>query len=245
MFKQFFKKKSTTQNLIINHNECQDFTQNDLDIIDRIKPFTMTSMERIKTLLDAVEYINNYKIEGDYVECGTWKGGSVMGMLLKQLDYGSVNKDIWIFDTFSGMSNPLEIDKDCNDQNAVDLLSNSDMLISHVWAYSSFEETSKNILSTGYPSEKIHFIKGMVEETVPNTCVEKISLLRLDTDWYESTKIELEYLFPKLVSGGILIIDDYGHWKGCKQAVDEYFAKINYPAFLSRIDYTGRVLIKK
>jgi hypothetical protein len=144
-----------------------------------------------------------------------------------------------------GMSEPLDIDRDLNNQFAIDLLDKSDKKSSDVWAYSTFEETSNNILSTGYPIEKLHFVKGLVEDTLPNNKIDKISLLRLDTDWYESTKIELEILFPKLVSGGILIIDDYGHWKGCQKAVDEYFDMIEYPAFFSRIDYTGRILVKK
>jgi hypothetical protein len=144
-----------------------------------------------------------------------------------------------------GMSEPSDIDRDLNNQFAIDLLDNSEKNSSDVWAYSTLEETSNNILSVGYPIEKVHFIQGMVEETLPNNKIEKISLLRLDTDWYESTKMELEFLFPKLVSGGILIIDDYGHWKGCQKAVDEYFEKIQYSTFLSRIDYTGRILVKK
>lgn len=105
-------------------------------------------------------------------------------------------------------------------------------------------ETTGNILSTGYPKEKINFVKGLVEETIPQTQINKIAILRLDTDWYSSTKFELEHLYPKLVKGGVLIIDDYGHWEGCKKAVDEYFTNNNIPIFMMRIDYTGRLIIK-
>ena len=83
-----------------------------------------------------------------------------------------------------------------------------------------------------------------MEDTIPKNSPEKISILRLDTDWYESTKHELEYLFPRLSSGGILIIDDYGHFKGAKKAVDEYFTKNKIQYFLNRIDYTGRLIVK-
>jgi len=93
-------------------------------------------------------------------------------------------------------------------------------------------------------SERIHYVKGMVEDTVPEQAPEKIALLRLDTDWYESTRHELEHLFPRLSSGGILIIDDYGHWAGAKEATDEFIARHRLQLFLSRIDYTGRLAVK-
>ena len=109
----------------------------------------------------------------------------------------------------------------------------------------SLEEVQKNMSLTKYPTEKIHFVKGKVEDTIPDKAPEKIAILRLDTDWYESTKHELEYLFPRLIEGGILIIDDYGHFEGSRIAVDEYLEKNNIHDFLHRIDYTGRLLVKK
>ena len=100
--------------------------------------------------------------------------------------------------------------------------------------------------STGYLKEKINLIQGSVEKTLPlNKPDEPIALLRLDTDWYKSTKHELNILFPLLNEGGVLIIDDYGHWKGAKKAVDEYFSNLNDKYYMHRIDYTGRMLIKK
>jgi hypothetical protein len=100
--------------------------------------------------------------------------------------------------------------------------------------------------ATGYPSNKIHFIKGPVEETIPRQMPSpSIALLRLDTDWYESTKHELIHLFPRLSAGGILIIDDYGHWAGARQAVDEYFAGLPEKYFFHRIDYSGRLIVKR
>ena len=102
-----------------------------------------------------------------------------------------------------------------------------------------------NIRSTGYPEQRVHFIKGPVEQTIPvHPPVPAIALLRLDTDWYESTKHELEHLFPLLVRGGIMILDDYGHWQGARQAVDEYLERLPHSYYLHRIDYTGRLLVK-
>jgi hypothetical protein len=90
----------------------------------------------------------------------------------------------------------------------------------------------------------VNLVKGPVESTIPATIPDQLAILRLDTDWYESTKHELDHLYPRLVSGGILIIDDYGHWQGARQAVDEYFARQNLKPLLSRIDYTCRIMIK-
>jgi hypothetical protein len=101
-----------------------------------------------------------------------------------------------------------------------------------------------NIESTNYPKNLVHFVKGKVEDTIPQTMPEKIAILRLDTDWYESTYHELKHLFPKLVKGGIIIIDDYGHWKGAREAVDQYFTENGIHILLNRIDYTGRIGIK-
>jgi hypothetical protein len=104
------------------------------------------------------------------------------------------------------------------------------------------EDVRANLLSTGYPAEKIHLIKGKVEDTIPGTLPRGLSILRLDTDWYESTRHELIHLYPLLHPKGVLIIDDYGDWQGAKKAVDEYFKESEI--FLHRIDRTGRIAIK-
>jgi hypothetical protein len=90
----------------------------------------------------------------------------------------------------------------------------------------------------------MHFVKGKVEDTIPASTPDRIAILRLDTDWYASTRHELEHLYPLLAPGGVLIIDDYGHWEGCRQAVDEYFASRNLQVLLNRVDYTGRIAVK-
>jgi hypothetical protein len=100
------------------------------------------------------------------------------------------------------------------------------------------------VRSTGYDPGKIHLIKGKVEDTVPGAAPTKIALLRLDTDWYESTRHELEHLFPRLSPGGVIIIDDYGHWQGARRATDEFLAQHNIPLLLNRIDYTARIGVK-
>jgi hypothetical protein len=204
----------------------------------------MTSVERLKSLIDAVNYVSTNGIEGDFVECGTWKGGSVMCMQKKLIELNQADRKFWVFDTYEGMPEPDDLDKNFKQTSAQQLMNEEEKEKSLTWAYSNYEETTGNILSTGYPKEKINFVKGLVENTIPQTPIDKIAILRLDTDWYSSTKFELEHLYPKLVKGGVLIIDDYGHWEGCKKAVDEYFTNNNIPIFMMRIDYTGRLIIK-
>ena len=116
--------------------------------------------------------------------------------------------------------------------------------LDNYWCVASVESVRKNIVSTGYPESKIHLVKGKVEESVPLHAPERIALLRLDTDWYESTKHEMTHLYPRLVPNGVLIIDDYGHWQGAREAVDEYFAGQKFKPLLNRLDYTGRLIIK-
>jgi len=113
-----------------------------------------------------------------------------------------------------------------------------------MWAMAPLDRVRRNVLATGYPAERVHFIQGKVEDTLPANAPDRIALLRLDTDWYESTHHELTHLYPRLSPGGVLIIDDYGHWQGSRLAVDEFFAARAYTPLLGRMDYTGRMMVK-
>jgi hypothetical protein len=212
-----------------------------------IEPFTVTSIERVAALLDSVKYIVNNNINGDFVECGVWKGGSCMLIAKELIKQNNLNRNIWLYDTFDGMTQPT--DDDIETETGIqgkDLLSNVEKTTEkfNMWAYAPIEEVKNNMLKTNYPIDNIKYIKGKVEDTLKSNTPRKIALLRLDTDWYESTKIELETLYPLITKGGILIIDDYGHFEGAKRAVDDYFRKINQQPLLNRIDYTGRLIIK-
>jgi hypothetical protein len=212
-------------------------------MIMNVAPYTMTSRERLASLAHAVEQLEARAIEGDIVECGVWKGGSMMLVALMLLAMGKTHRDIYLFDTFTGMSEPTDADVQFDGTSAVNVL-DSFAKDTGAWCYAGLEDVQNNLRLTQYPDNKLHFVKGMVEQTIPDHAPEKIALLRLDTDWYESTRHELEHLYPRLVKGGVLIIDDYGHWKGSRAAVDEYLAKYEPTAYLHRIDYTGRILIK-
>ena len=179
------------------------------------------------------------------VECGVWKGGSTMAMALKLNRLGVEDRKIYLYDTFEGMSQPSKEDKTFYGDDATYKFEQKRISQdSSDWCNASLEEVKKNCFSTNYPQDKFFFIKGKVEDTIPKYLPSKIALLRLDTDWYESTKHELEYLFPLLEPGGVLIIDDYGHWQGARKAVDEYIQNNRLKILLNRIDYTGRIAIK-
>jgi hypothetical protein len=222
-----------------------DFDDQTVEIIKQTKPYTLTTPERVASLVNAINYIVKNNIEGDIVECGVWKGGSSMAAMAALIKQNDVSRDVYLYDTFEGMSEPTENDKVFSGTSAEQMLKSSDIEdASSVWCYSSIDEVKANVATIGYPDFKIHFVKGKVEDSIPKTIPNKIAILRLDTDWYESTKHELEHLYPLLVSGGVLIIDDYGHWEGARKAVDEYISIHQLQILLNRIDYTGRIAIK-
>ncbi len=220
-----------------------DFNEFQKKLIEEASPFTMTSPERMGSLINAVEYIIKNNIEGDFVECGVWRGGCILIMIRTLMKYGVKDRIIHLYDTFEGMSEPTEVDISITGEYAQQLLRAKERdEEDHIWAYAPIEKVQKLLESTGYYTEKIKYHKGKVEDTIPKNIPSKIALLRLDTDWYESTKHELEHLYPLLVPSGVLIIDDYGHWQGARKAVDVYFQ--DKKILLNRIDYTGRIAVK-
>lgn len=239
----FFRKKN--KNRLTSKPEIRDFSAEERALFNSVESFTMTSPERIKAISDSIKYIVDNNIEGAFVECGVWKGGSVMAMLKVLKDLHQDNREIYLFDTFEGMSEPTDVDIDPNGTKAEIRLKTENKIKSVVWARALIDEVKENLSIVQYPESKLHFIKGKVEDTLKSNKPDKIALLRLDTDWYESTKIELEELYDLVESNGIIIIDDYGHWAGCRMAVDEFFEHRKEKIFLHRIDYTGRLIIKK
>lgn len=195
---------------------------------EKVSPFTMTSPEAKWALYQAVKYVLLNRIPGDFVECGVWKGGSSMLAALAFLHFGATRR-LWLYDTFEGMTEPTAEDGSSafrwtSDYMKVDL-----------------ETVRKNVISTGYPPSMVYLVKGDVAETLSMLRPESISILRLDTDFYASTKAELEHLYPLLSPGGILIVDDYEAWPGSKQAVNEYLPP---GTWLNRVDYSVRLVVK-
>lgn len=208
----------------------------------RCAPFTMTSPERMYAQYRSVLHIVANGIEGAVVECGVWRGGSSMLAALTLLELGDTRRTIYLYDTYEGMPAPTAEDGMRAESKWQTKAARGEL---DSWCCASLEEVKANMLGTGYPLERLVFIRGKVEETIPSDAPERIALLRLDTDWYESTRHELEHLFPRLARGGILAVDDYGTWEGARKATDEYLAVHGKGLFLSRIDTTGAVLIKQ
>ena len=206
------------------------------------------SKERFVSLYQSINYIYKNDIKGDFVECGVFMGGSAMMISFASKEFEKIDipiKNLWLYDTFEGMANPTIYDENILNEKAINELKNKKKKenLKDIWAYSSIDYVKQNITKTHIKPERVKYIKGLVEETLIKNKPKKISLLRLDTDFYESTKKELEELYPLLERGGILIIDDYGHWKGCKKAVDEYF-KDKKNIFFQQIDYSGLIGVK-
>jgi len=216
-------------------------------IVRAARPYTMTSEARLEALCDAVRYIVRGRIPGDIVECGVWRGGSMMAAALALLDEGDGERVLHLFDTFSGMTQPGAEDVSFDGVSAESQLRAADPADegpASVWCRAPLEGVRAAIASTGYDMQRVRFIAGDVKDTLPREAPARIALLRLDTDWYASTRHELEHLYPRVVPGGVLIIDDYGHWKGARKAVDEYFAEHQIAIRLHSIDYTGRWALK-
>jgi O-methyltransferase len=218
-----------------------DIAAADLTIIRQVLPYTMTSVERLLGLIDATRYLARAAVPGAIVERGVWRGGSMMAVAQALMDLGVTNRDLYLYDTFAGIPPATNVDRDWRGvlaQSYAELHWRRQT----VWCGASCQEVMSNMRETGYPEERIHFVEGRVEETIPEEVPQEIALLRLDTDWYESTQHELEHLYPRLSNGGVLIVDDYGYWEGAQRAVDEYFR--HRPALLVRLDSTARLAVK-
>jgi O-methyltransferase len=223
-----------------------DVSDEDREVMARVADYTMTSAERQMALIQAVRHLVRCEVPGCFVECGVWRGGSSMAAALTLAQEGDTSRELYLFDTFEGMTAPQAVDKGIDGSSAQALLDQDADRSGAVWAVAGIDDVRANMQATGYPQELVHYVKGPVETTIPDSAPRgPIALLRLDTDWYESTKHELTHLFPLLSEGGVLIIDDYGHWHGARKAVDEYFGAYGGRFYLHRIDYTGRLLVKK
>lgn len=219
--------------------DCDAFTTL---LIRRIAGYTLTSDERVMALVEAVRYLVRADVPGAFVECGVWRGGSAMAMALTLMDLGVVDRDLYLFDTFTHMPFPGDEDVDLHGIAAADIY--DDAVAAEAFRYLPYEEVRRVVAGTGYPAERLHFVQGMVEDTIPAQAPGDIALCRLDTDWYASTAHEMEHLWPTISPGGVLLVDDYGQFMGAKKAVDEYVAAHELPVLLNRIDFSGRLVVK-
>ena len=234
------------QHALREHVDCGilDMEPEFQEIFHACKDATMTSDARMYAMYNATRHIVEADVAGDIVECGVWRGGSVMisALTLRKLD--QTRRNLYLCDTYAGLPEPEDIDRDLRGVPAFEMWKSYQDDGTDTLANSPLTEVRRNLESTGYPTEQIHYVVGMVEDTLPESSPKEIALLRIDTDWYSSIAHTLETLWPRVSRGGIVIIDDYGHFEGARKAVDEFLAGLDQKLLMHRIDYTGRLLQK-
>jgi O-methyltransferase len=246
---------SPPRKVVYSSKHAAEIVDPDLPDIDRdvlfaeifaaARQYTMTPKVRMFALYEACKHVVVAGIAGDFVECGVWRGGSsiVAALTFERLAGRRHGRRIHLFDTFEGMAPPTEIDVDVSGTRAETYI--AQFGDGGKWVYCDEAEVARNFEAAGVRHSELVFVRGRVEETIPARAPRRISVLRLDTDWYESTLHEFEHLWPRLVSDGMCIVDDYGFWAGSRAATDEYFAKRGEHVLLHRIDGEARLIVKR
>lgn len=238
--------KFTFNNKTLERKDIQD--DDFAEFLDIVAPYCMLmvvgSIEVLYSLYANVRHVITHDIQGDIVECGVWKGGMVLLAALTLKRFGDESRKIYLYDTFSGMPKPGDEDIDWDGNPALRVWEHWNEKQTS-WGFGGTVEEVRQVVGlSGYPLDKFVFVEGMVEDTIPKTVPEKISVLRLDTDLYGSTYHELVHLYPKLSVGGFLIIDDYGFYQGARKATDQYIEQNNLDIFLARIHWSVRMGVK-
>ena len=215
--------------------------ERDRGTLRRVRPRTMTSWTKLQALVLATRYIHEHEIPGDIVECGVWRGGSMQAVALTLQQLGA-QRHLHLFDTFEGMPPPGEHDVRHDGEPAQALLDDADRDAA-VWAVADLPDVQRAMAEIAWPEDLVSYHEGLVEDTIPSRAPDQIALLRLDTDWYSSTRHELAHLYDRLAPGGVLIIDDFGHWEGSRRATEEFLAETGAELLLVPIS-TGRIAVK-
>lgn len=210
-----------------------------MQLFSKVFPYTMAGYRRLSNVYALAYHAEKEKLLGDFVECGVWKGGcsAVMAFVADTFTSG---RKIWLFDSFEGLPEPTREDGVLARTYAGERIEGRMRSIDK--CVGPLEDVKKIFFEIlQIPKESVVIKKGWFQDTLPVSKNEmgKIAILRLDGDWYESTKVCLENLYDKVVPGGYVIIDDYGHWEGAKRALEEFFQKRNIKPELTKIDYTG------
>jgi O-methyltransferase len=245
---------------IANPFDGYDYSEKGNAAVNLTKNNSMMPHINLYTLYEQAVYCEKNNIEGAYVECGVWKGGAVGIMAKANMDYGKTRRPIHLFDAFDDICAP-DAEKDgakaVSDMIQLAGMKETDemngQLVAVKGAYDFIGghgtiDACKDLLENKihYPSAQLHYHKGWFQDTVPVDYVQidKIAILRLDGDWYDSIKICLEYLYDKVEPGGLVVIDDYGYYEGCTKAVDEFLTKKGIKTFLSYSSIGCRYFVK-
>jgi O-methyltransferase len=237
-------KRKFYKDILPNENPDDRFY---MSLVNRISPYTMTLNDGLETtyeLFQAVKYVVQNRLAGDVVECGVWRGGSMMLMAHALQHFGDMSRQLYLYDTYAGMTEPddVDIDYDGNAMKPIWNFAAQQGLM--MGAGEALDGVKANMRSTGYPESQMHFIAGNVLETIPAQLPSSIALVRLDTDWYKSTLHELQHLYDLIVPNGVLIIDDYGWCRGARKATDEFFSDRQFKPLMHRIDQGPRMIVK-
>ena len=227
-----------------SRQELTDLEAWQRDIVARARPLTMAGDARTAATVLACEYIVRHQIPGDIVECGVWRGGQVVAAALTMLHLDDP-RAIHLFDTFEGMTEATSVDRDASGRMASDYATRFPDRKGERWCEAGVDDVRRNVQASGYPMERVNFVVGKVEETLPAAAPGQVAFLRLDTDWYASTAHELIHLYPRVSPGGVVVVDDYGHWQGARKATDDYLRDNGVSTLLHRIDYSGRQFLKR
>ena len=218
--------------------------QEELKEFEKVEHLALSSLPNKWSLIQSLKYIKENNIDGDIVETGVYKGANLI-LVNNFLNKHKLKKTIFAYDTYSGQPDPTELDFDLKGTNMVEKFSELKKK-NIIPVFCSLDDVKKNITQySEYDLTNFKFVKGKVEDTLnkKDNLPLKISILRLDTDFHDSIKKSLEILYPLLSNGGVLIVDDYGHFKGAKIAVDNFF-KDKKNILMHRVDYTCRLIIK-
>lgn len=196
-----------------------------------VRPYTMSGNARLKALYDSVERVAAGGIPGDVVECGAARGGSAALLGLAIRDFGFPRR-LWVFDTFEGIPAPTAADPDY------------DIAVQYTGQFRGELQAVADLMQRLGITEDVRLIKGRFEETLRSSNTGHIAVLHIDGDWYQSVRTCLDSLYDRVSSGGIIQIDDYGHWAGARKAVEEFLSERDLPVHLGYVDYTGRQFTK-
>jgi O-methyltransferase len=191
---------------------------------------TMVSQARLDNLQSCVEDVLQKGVPGDLIETGVWRGGASILMRAVLKAYGDADRTVWVADSFEGLPPP---DPEKYPQDAGDIHHTFEQLAV------SQEEVAHNFALYDLLDDQVKFLKGWFRDTLPTAPIEKLAVMRLDGDMYESTMDALVNLYPKLSVGGYVIIDDYGHLPNCRKAVHDFREQNNITDEITQVDWTG------
>jgi O-methyltransferase len=191
---------------------------------------TMIGLRRLDNLQYAVETVIGEGVQGDLIETGVWRGGASILMRAVLAAHGDTTRTVWAADSFKGLPKP--------DPRRYPADMGTTFHLNRQLAV-SVEEVRRNFARYGLLDKQVRFLPGWFRDTLPTAPIERIAVLRLDGDLYESTIVALESLYPKMAPGGFVIVDDYNDLTACREATDAFRASEGITAPLVRIDWTG------